>query len=182
VRAPQDEDNAALGRPSITCGWDPGRPNETPLLLLHPTHPTLLRNDATTTELNIVPLPPLNPFASMRAQQDEDNDTALDRSSLVTCGWDPGKDDAQRDWPVSLTARLSLRAPPTTTTGAPSPTTSLSQAGSAGMDCRRRRARQRRPPGTSPKKAMITTMTQSPMTTRTQTRASLNLSTVLLVY
>ena len=29
----------------------------------------------------------------MRARQDED--TALDRSSLVTCGWDPGKDDAE---------------------------------------------------------------------------------------
>ena len=83
--------------------------------------------------------PLLNPFASMRAPQDEDNDTALDRSSLVTCGWDPGKDDAQRDWPVSLTARLSLRAPPTMPTGAPSSTISLSQAGSAGMDCRRRR-------------------------------------------
>jgi hypothetical protein len=39
--------------------------------------------------------PLLDPFASMRAPQDEDNDTALDRSSLVTCGWDPGKDDAE---------------------------------------------------------------------------------------
>ncbi len=35
---------------------------------------------------------------------------------------------------VSLTARLRLRA----MTGAPSPTTSLSQAGPAGMECRRR--------------------------------------------
>ena len=61
---------------------------------MHPTHSMLLRNDATLTELNIVPLPPLNPFASMRAPQEEDNDTALDRSPLVTCGWDPGKDDA----------------------------------------------------------------------------------------
>jgi hypothetical protein len=95
MRAPQDEDNDTPDRPSITCGWDPGRPNEPLLLLLHPPHPTLLRNDATTTELNIVPLPLLNPFASMRAPQDEDNDTALDRSSLVTCGWDPGKDDAE---------------------------------------------------------------------------------------
>ena len=25
MRAPQDEDNAALGRPSTTCGWDPGK-------------------------------------------------------------------------------------------------------------------------------------------------------------
>ena len=86
MRAPQDEVNDAFDRPSITCGWDPGRPNEPPLLLLNPTHPTLLRNDATTTEPNIVPLPLLNPFASMRVPQDEDNDTALDRSSLVTCG------------------------------------------------------------------------------------------------
>ena len=99
MRAPQDEDNAALGRTSITCGWDPGRPNEPPLLLLNPTHPTLLRNDATTTEPNIVPLPLLNPFASMRAPQDEDNDTALDRSSLVTCGWDPGTDDRRNHGP-----------------------------------------------------------------------------------
>ena len=89
MRAPQDEDNAALGRSSITCGWDPGRPNAPPLLLLNPTHPTLLRNDTTTIEPNIVPLPLLTPFASMRAPQDEDNDTALDRSSLVTFGWDP---------------------------------------------------------------------------------------------
>ena len=99
MRAPQDEDNAALGRPSTTCGWDPGRPNAPPLLLLNPTHPTLLRNDATTTEPNIVPLPLLNPFASMRAPQDEDNDTALDRSSLVTCGWDPGTDDRRNHGP-----------------------------------------------------------------------------------
>ena len=49
-----------------------------------------------TTEMNIrVPLPPLNPSASMRARQDEDNDDALDRPSIDTCGWDPGKDDAE---------------------------------------------------------------------------------------
>jgi 3-mercaptopyruvate sulfurtransferase SseA len=35
------------------------------------------------------------------------------------------QDSFSVDRPVSLTARLSLRAPPTTTTGAPSPTTSL---------------------------------------------------------
>ena len=41
----------ALDRPSIdTCGWDPGRQNGLHLLLLHPTP---LRRDATTTELNI---------------------------------------------------------------------------------------------------------------------------------
>ncbi len=38
----------------------------------------------------------------MRAPQDEDNDTALDRSSLVTCGWDPGKDDDERHEQASL--------------------------------------------------------------------------------
>ena len=47
-----------------------------------------------TQSVNITaPIPPLKPSASMRARQDED--TALDRSSLVTCGWDPGKDDAE---------------------------------------------------------------------------------------
>jgi hypothetical protein len=30
----------------------------------------------------------------MRARQDEDNDDALDRPSIDTCGWDPGKDEA----------------------------------------------------------------------------------------
>ena len=78
---------------------------------------------------------------------------------------------------VSLTAELSLRA----TTGAPSPTTSLSQAGSAGMECRRRRARHRRPPGTSPNKVLSATMTQPRLTTRTPTSESPNLSTVILV-
>jgi hypothetical protein len=96
MRTRQDEDNDdALDRPSIdTCGWDPGRQNGLHLLLLHPT---LLRRDATTTELNIrVPIPPaLNPSASMRARQDEDNDDALDRPSIDTCGWDPGKDGAE---------------------------------------------------------------------------------------
>jgi len=73
----------------------------------------LLRRDATTTELNIrVPLPPLNPSASMRARQDEDNDDAPGRP---LSGWDPGKDET--------TAR------------------------SAGVDRRRRRARQRCRPG-----------------------------------
>ncbi len=65
MRDQEDENNAALGRLSITCGWDPGRPIEPPLLLMHPPH------DATTTE----------------------NFNALDRSSIVTSGWDPGKDD-----------------------------------------------------------------------------------------
>jgi hypothetical protein len=42
--------------------------------------------------LNIrVPFPPLNPSASMRARQDEDNDDALDRPLIDTCGWDPGR-------------------------------------------------------------------------------------------
>jgi hypothetical protein len=77
----------------LGCCWDPGRQNGLHLLLLHPT---FLRRDATTTELNIrVPLPPLNPSASMRARQDEDNDKALDRPSIDTSGWDPGKDDAE---------------------------------------------------------------------------------------
>ena len=31
----------------------------------------------------------------MRVRQDEDNDDALDRPSIDTCGWDPGKDDAE---------------------------------------------------------------------------------------
>jgi hypothetical protein len=30
-------------------------------------------------------------FASMRAQQDEDNDDAPARPSIYTCGWDPGR-------------------------------------------------------------------------------------------
>ena len=113
MRARQDEDNdKAPARPSIdTCGWDPEHQNG--LLLLRPT---LLHRDATTTVLNIrVPFPPLNPSASMRARQDEDNDSsphansfvigpavikhthddALDRPSIDTCGWDSGKDDAE---------------------------------------------------------------------------------------
>jgi hypothetical protein len=89
MRAPQDEVNDVFDRPSITCCWDPGRLIKHPLLLMHPTHPTLPRNDATTTENISVPIPPLNPFASMRAPQDEDNDT-YDRPS-ITCGWDPGR-------------------------------------------------------------------------------------------
>jgi hypothetical protein len=101
-RAPEDENNAAPGRLSITGGWDPGRPNVSPLLLMHPPHSQLLRNDATTTE----------------------NITAPDRSTIVNCGWDPG---GTTTGVVSLTARLFLRA----TTGAPLPTTPLSQAGSA---------------------------------------------------
>ena len=59
------------------------------------------------------------------------------------------------------------------TTGAPSPTTSLSQAGSAGMECRRRRARHRRPPGPSPTQVPGTAMTQSVTTTRTPTSPTL---------
>jgi len=70
-RAPEDQDNAALGCLSITGGWDPGRSNASPLLLMHPPHLPLLRNDTTTTE----------------------NITAHDRSPIVICGWDPGKDD-----------------------------------------------------------------------------------------
>jgi len=89
MRAPQDEDNGAFCRPTITCRWDPGRPNEPPLLLMHPTHSTLLRNDATTTVNISVSIPPLNPSASMRARQDEDNDEAPARPSIDTCGWDP---------------------------------------------------------------------------------------------
>jgi hypothetical protein len=91
LRALQDEDNDdSLDRPSIdTGGWDPGRQNGLHLLLLHPT---LLRRDTTTTELNIrVPIPPLNPSASMRARQDEDNDDSLDHPSIDTCCWDPGR-------------------------------------------------------------------------------------------
>jgi hypothetical protein len=79
-----DEDNDdSLDRPSIdTCCWDPGCQNGLHLLLLHPT---ILHRDATTTELNIrVPNPPLNPSASMRARQDEDNDDSLDRPSIDT--------------------------------------------------------------------------------------------------
>jgi hypothetical protein len=70
---------------------------------------------------------------------------------------------------VSLIARPRLRAP----TGAPSPTTSLSQAGPAGMECRRRRARHRRPPGPSPTQVPGMTMTQSVTTTRTLTSPTL---------
>ncbi len=86
----------ALDRPSIdTCGWDSGKDDaeaglsycetvfacpDYDLLLLRPT---LLHRDATTTEMNIrVPLPPLNPSASMRARQDEDND---DAALLLAC-------------------------------------------------------------------------------------------------
>jgi hypothetical protein len=69
-----------------TCGWDSGRQNGLHLLLLRPT---LLHRDATTTVLNI------NPSASMRARQDEDNDEATARPSIDTCGWDPGKDEAE---------------------------------------------------------------------------------------
>jgi hypothetical protein len=75
------------------------------LLLLHPS---LLRRDATTTVLNIrVHLPPINPSTSMRARQDDDNDDALDRPSIDTCGWDPGKDDAE----AGLCLRDSLCVP-----------------------------------------------------------------------
>ena len=80
MRARQDEDNDFPDRPSITCGWDPGRPNERPLL---PMLPTLLQRDATTTVLNIS-LPLLNPSASMRARQDEDDDETPARPSIDT--------------------------------------------------------------------------------------------------
>ena len=50
--------------------------------------PKLTLRDATTTVLNIS-LPPLNPFASTRAWQDEDNDKAPTRPLINTCGWDP---------------------------------------------------------------------------------------------
>jgi hypothetical protein len=70
-RAPEDKDNAALGCMSITDGRDPGRTNASPLLLMHPPHLPLLRNDTTTTE----------------------NITTHDRSPIIICSWDPGKDD-----------------------------------------------------------------------------------------
>jgi hypothetical protein len=119
TRARQDEDNdKAPARPLIdTCGWDPEHQNGLHLLLLHPT---LLRRDATTTELNIrVPLPPLNPSASTRARQDEDNDDALDRPLIDTCGWDPGRQNGlhllilhptllRRD---ATTTELNIRVP-----------------------------------------------------------------------
>ena len=57
--------------------------------------PNLTLRGATTTLLNIS-LPPLNPSASMRARQDEDNDDALDRPSIDTCGWDPGRQNGLR--------------------------------------------------------------------------------------
>ena len=44
-RAPEDKDNAALGCLPIAGGWDPGRSNASPLLLKHPPHLPLLRND-----------------------------------------------------------------------------------------------------------------------------------------
>ena len=69
-----------------TFCWDPGHQNGLHHLLLHQT---TLRRDATMTELTIrVPIPPLNPSDSMRAWQDEDNDT-LDCQSIDTCCWDP---------------------------------------------------------------------------------------------
>ncbi len=108
MRARQDEDNdEAPARPSIdTWGWDPGRQNGLHLLLLHPT---ILRRDATTTELNIrVPLPLLNPSASMRARQDEDNDNTPARPSIDTWDCDPGKDEAM----VSLSACETIFACP----------------------------------------------------------------------
>ena len=55
MRAQEDEVKAALGRQPITGGWDPGRPNEPPLLLLHPPH------DATATENVSVPSLQVNP-------------------------------------------------------------------------------------------------------------------------
>jgi hypothetical protein len=59
------------------------------------------------------------------------NFTALDRCRSSPVAGTPGRTTMRV---VSLTARLSVRA----MTGAPSPTTSLSQAGSPGMECRRR--------------------------------------------
>jgi hypothetical protein len=81
MRAQEDEVKAALGRPLITCGWDPGRPNEPPLLLLHPPH------DATATENVSVPILPLNPRAPWRAPEDENN--AAPGQLSITGGWDP---------------------------------------------------------------------------------------------
>jgi hypothetical protein len=43
-----------------------------------------------TTVLNIS-LPQFNTSASMRAQQDEDNDEATARPLIDTCSWDPGR-------------------------------------------------------------------------------------------
>jgi hypothetical protein len=50
---------------------------------LLPMLPTLLQRDATTTVLNIS-LPLLNPSASMRARQDEDDDETPARPSIDT--------------------------------------------------------------------------------------------------
>ena len=83
MRAPEDEDKAALGRQPITGGWDPGRPNEPPLLLLHPPH------DATATENVSVPSLPLNPRAPWRAPEVRDN--AAPGCMSIAGGWDPGR-------------------------------------------------------------------------------------------
>jgi hypothetical protein len=179
---------------SQPIGWDPGRPTGLHHLLMHPTTP---RNDATTTENIRFPIPPPKPYASMRAQEDEVK-AALGRQPITggcsstrricrsfamtrrrqrtsplmiarpssSAAGTPGRTTMRT---VSLTARLRFRA----MTGAPSPTTSLSQAGSAGMECRRRRARHRRPPGPSPTQVPGTTMTQSVTTTRTPTTPTL---------
>ena len=84
-------------------GWDPGRPNALHHLL---THPTLPRNHATTTANFIVPLPTLNPSASMRDSQDTDHDVFARPS--INCGWDPGR--------LIVTPLLLMHTLPPTTT------------------------------------------------------------------
>ena len=42
-----------------------------------------------------ISLPPLTPSASMRVRKHENNDEATARPSIDTCGWDPGKDEAE---------------------------------------------------------------------------------------
>jgi hypothetical protein len=117
MRAQEDEVKAALGRPPITCGWDPGRPNEPPLLLLHPPH------DATATENVRVPILPLTPRAPWRAPEDKDN--AALGCLPIAGGWDPGRPNASPPLPphdatttenvrvqiLPLTPRAPWRAP-----------------------------------------------------------------------
>jgi hypothetical protein len=106
MRAQEDEVKAALGRPPITCGWDPGRPNEPPLLLLHPPH------DATATENVRVPILPLNPRAPWRAPEDENN-AAPGRLSIAG-GWDPGRPNASPPLPPhDATTTENVRVPST---------------------------------------------------------------------
>ena len=111
MRDSQDTDHDVFACPSNTCGWDPGRLFEPPLLLMHTlpptlTHPTLPRNDATTPESFSVPFPALNPSASMRDSQDTDHDVFARPS--INCGWDPGR--------LIVTPLLLMHTLPPTTT------------------------------------------------------------------